>query len=122
MIFHHLTHLHSHFSQIPHSLGRIGQTVEHSKYKSTQPSLRPIGTPCIGDTYDLKVLSFTASLHDVTVITCLTAKLCRAAAERLQHLQGAPRRQPQAEAEHGPGRRLHDHQPRPRDGFYVIQL
>ena len=27
-IFHHLAHLHSHFCQIPHSLGRIGQTVE----------------------------------------------------------------------------------------------
>ena len=37
----------SYFCQIPISPGRIGQTVEHSKFKSTQPSPHADGTPCI---------------------------------------------------------------------------
>ena len=34
------------FCQIPISPSRVGQTVEHSKSKSTKPSLRAHGTPC----------------------------------------------------------------------------
>ena len=36
----------SRFSQIPISPSRVGQTVEHSKSKSTKPSLSSLGTPC----------------------------------------------------------------------------
>ena len=39
-MFHYLAHLPSRFCQIPISPGRIGQAVEHSKFKSTQPSPR----------------------------------------------------------------------------------
>ena len=45
-LFHHLPQLYSRFCQIPIRPGRIGQTVEHSKYKSTQPSQRADGTLC----------------------------------------------------------------------------
>ena len=34
------------FCQIPICPGRIGQTVEHSNFKSTQPIPRSDGTPC----------------------------------------------------------------------------
>ena len=36
----------SRFCQIPICPGRIGQTVEHSNFKSTQPIPRSDGTPC----------------------------------------------------------------------------
>ena len=39
-VFHHLAQLHSHFCQIPISLGRIGQTVEPN------PGLRADESPC----------------------------------------------------------------------------
>ena len=42
-VFHHLAQLPS---QIPISLSRVGQKVEHSKSKSTKPSLSSLGTPC----------------------------------------------------------------------------
>ena len=35
---------------------RVGQTVEHSKYKSTKPSLRGHGTPCRRTKLDHKIL------------------------------------------------------------------
>ena len=44
-VFHLLAHLQSCFCQIPIRPGRIGQTVEHSKFKSAQPSPRGHGTP-----------------------------------------------------------------------------
>ena len=36
----------SYFCHIPISPGKIGQTVEHSKFKPTQPSPRANGIPC----------------------------------------------------------------------------
>ena len=46
-VFHHLAQLPSRFCQSPISPSRVGQTVEHSKSKSTKPSLSSLGTPCI---------------------------------------------------------------------------
>ena len=46
-VFHHLAQLPSQFFQIPISLSWVGQAVEHSKSKSTKPSLSSLGTPCI---------------------------------------------------------------------------
>ena len=34
------------FCQIPISPSRVGQTVEHPKFKSTKPSISSHGTPC----------------------------------------------------------------------------
>ena len=60
-MFHHLSQLPSRFCQIPFSPDRIGQTVEHSTFKSTQPSPRADGTPCskltkVGDIRSLVAL------------------------------------------------------------------
>ena len=46
-VFHHLAHPASLSCQTPISPGRIWQTVEHSKLKSTQPSPREDESPCI---------------------------------------------------------------------------
>ena len=72
-VFHHLAQLPSRFCQIPISPGRIGQTVEHSKFKSTQPSLEHMGHPVIG-----LVIMEIFSIHRVLLelfINCRTAKL-----------------------------------------------
>ena len=45
-VFHHLAQLPSHFWQIPIIQGRIGQTIEQSKFKSSRPIPRADGTPC----------------------------------------------------------------------------
>ena len=45
-VFHHLAQLPSRFCQIPITPSRVGQTVEHSKSKSTKPSLSSLGTTC----------------------------------------------------------------------------
>ena len=45
-MFHHLAQLPRRFCHIPISPSRIGQTVEHSKSKSTKPSLSSLETPC----------------------------------------------------------------------------
>ena len=45
-VFHHLSQLPSCFCQIPIRPSRVGQTMEHSKSKSTKPSLSSLGTPC----------------------------------------------------------------------------
>ena len=60
-VFHYLAHLPSRFCQIPISPGRFGQTVEHSKFKSTQPSPRadefPCTCPCVKCTFFTENLS-----------------------------------------------------------------
>ena len=53
-MFHLLAHLPSRLWQIPISPSRIGQTVEHSKFKSAQPSPRAHETPC---TDELHIIS-----------------------------------------------------------------
>ena len=45
-MFHQLAHLPSRFCQIPICPVRIGQTVEHIKFKSIQPSPRADESPC----------------------------------------------------------------------------
>ena len=45
-MFHHVAHMPSRFCQIPICPQRIGQMVEHSKFKPTQPSPRANGIPC----------------------------------------------------------------------------
>ena len=46
-VFHHIDQLPSRFCQIPISPRRVGQTVEHSKFKSTQPNPGAHKTPCM---------------------------------------------------------------------------
>ena len=58
-VFNRLAQLPSRFCQIQISQSRIGQTVEHSKFKATKPSLSSLGTPC----------NFLA--HAVTVDCCI---------------------------------------------------
>ena len=64
-VFHQLAQLPSRFCQIPISPSRVGKTVEHSKSKSTKPSLSSLGTPCTVHVPSLAVFlppsSFTRS-------------------------------------------------------------
>ena len=53
LVFHHLP---SRFCQIPISPRRIGQTVEHTKYKSTRPSPRADGTPYNSSNFTIPTL------------------------------------------------------------------
>ena len=46
LVFHHIAQLPGGLGQIALGPRRIRQTVEHSKFKSTQPNRRADGTPC----------------------------------------------------------------------------